>query len=113
MPDSTSRQTERIDEHLRVLADHRRRVIIAYFQRSSTDTATLQELVDVLEASETDDREDLSMRLHHAILPKLADAGVVAYEHGTRHVRYVGDPELEELVDAIHAQAATRTHLDD
>lgn len=113
MPDTPSRQAERIDEHLRVLADHRRRAIVAYFRRRPTETATLQELVDVLEAAGVDGLEDFAMQLHHAILPKLADAGVVVYDHGERHVQYVGHPELEELVDAIHAHASTRVQLDD
>lgn len=112
MTEIPPRQTEGIDEQLRVLADHRRRVIVAYFRRSSTDTATLQELVDVLDASATDDREDFAMQLHHAILPKLADAGVVAYDPRARRVRYVGSPELEELVATIHSQASTRIQLD-
>lgn len=75
MPESPIRQPDRIDEHLRVLAVHRRRAIVEYLRHNATGTATLQELADVLEMPEVADSGDLLGHLHHTALPRLADSG--------------------------------------
>lgn len=46
-----------------------------------------------------------ALRLHHMILPKLADAGLVQYDSDERTVRYRGNEAQEALLDRIQEGA--------
>jgi|GEM_PF-5421687 len=70
------------------------RGVLRYFDSSWADAATLDELATYLLDSEGAE-QDLKIRLHHAILPKLADTGLVSYDSSDKVVRYQWD-SLEE-----------------
>lgn len=75
------------------LAVEIRRTIRAYFDASTAETATLDELAGYV-AAHLDDSRGRSVeriRLHHAVLPTLADGGDIEYDPRTRVVRYRGN----------------------
>ncbi|WP_129112715.1 DUF7344 domain-containing protein [Halegenticoccus tardaugens] len=70
----------------RVLADRRRQHVVEALD-SLDDDVSLGTLVDDIRARETReadgravDRQTVALSLHHVHLPKLADAGVLAYD---------------------------------
>lgn len=95
------RESESIDTHLSVLASTECRYVVYYFRRTPEDVASLDDLARFVEANAgpaTDrSREQLRAILHHKALPKLAESGVVEYDHREGSVRYHGTPALEEL----------------
>lgn len=86
--------------HTALAADDRR-AVLRYFDSSGDDTASLDELIEFLHASDAqpDDRNQIAVRLHHAALPKLADLGLLDYDPRTKTVRYYSHPLLSELLD--------------
>lgn len=88
------------DELLTVLADHRRRAVLAYFRNSSDDVASVQDLAN--ELKKHDHRGDQpTLTLLHSVLPRLANADVIDYDGRSDAVRYRGDDELERLAAHI------------
>lgn len=81
------------------LAGADRRAVVEYFHATAAETASVEELARHLAAHSErfEDRERATVRLHHATLPKLADAGIVHYDPDGKTVDYYGHPILEEL----------------
>lgn len=94
-------ETDRLDEHLSLLADSERRTIITHLQDASTDTASLGDLATALAAHTPCDRNHARIRLHHSHLPRLAQTPLLSYDPATTTVEYHGHPELETLLDII------------
>lgn len=94
-----------LDEILRILAANYRRWIL--YLLLNRDVGTLEELVPLLwllSEAAGDDRVDetrLTIQLQQIHLPKLADAGLIEYDHRT------GDIALTEKADAVREQLAT------
>ena len=47
------------------------------------------------------DREELAIRLQHSHLPKLADHGIVDYDHRSGAIRYDPDQQVEAVLDSL------------
>ena len=98
-----------LDAWLEVLADPRCRHVLHYFTRTAGQVATVDELATSLEASgqirttrpeqATGDRATVT--LHHTVLPKLDEAGVLDYDARTQTVRYHEHPALERWLRAV------------
>lgn len=96
-----SSRPERRADALDVLSDQNRRSVLSYLQESSSDVATLEDLVDHISTREVRDDRQLAITLHHVTLPKLAEAGLVEYDPRSNTVRYEGDSEVLELLDEL------------
>lgn len=87
----------------------RRRATCEYLAATDDDTVTLQEVATHVVTTEQDERDGhvadeaaerrVLVALHHQHLPKLADAGVVAYDHERKLVR--AGPNLALANDLI------------
>ena len=94
------------DVLLDVLSDRYARYVLYYL--SEEPTATLEGLADTaigLAATETGsiasprDRDEMCVRLYHLVLPKLDDAGYIAFDSETRRVERAEIPAvLDELL---------------
>lgn len=89
------------DELLALLADRHRRTVLAYFLESTDDVASLRELSAEISEEYDGDDEDVWIRLHHSVLPRLDAAGVVDYDARSNTVRYRGHQKLEALVGFV------------
>lgn len=73
-----------LDWVFRVLADSRRRFVLAYLIDTEDGTATFDELVDAVVEAETHspaiDRETVAIPLDHHHLPLLDEKGLIEYE---------------------------------
>ena len=94
-------QSHEIDELLHVLADPYCRTTLSYLQDSSDNVISIQDLTNELSTEAPGGTTQLSIKLHHSTLPRLAATGVLEYDPPDRTVRYQGHPELETLLDTI------------
>jgi DNA-binding transcriptional ArsR family regulator len=97
-----------LDACLQVVADRNRRRIIHHLRHEATGTTKFDDLVEQISSRASDskngpprDREELAMQLQHTHLPKLADHGVVEYEHRTGAVQYHPDEQVETVLDSL------------
>lgn len=98
-PDATE-----VDELLTVLANQECRAIVGYFQDTSEDVASIDDLLSQVRDGEPDEgdsreKQSVATRLHHSTLPRLEDTGIIDYDVRSRTVRYRGHPLLETLAD--------------
>lgn len=107
MNTTSKRGTNPVDTALRLLADDTRRYALALLSATPDGVASLSELVDCVatRSPAIEDREEASIRLHHLVLPRLADAGVIDYDPRSETVRYYGEPALEALLDSVEAES--------
>ena len=89
-----------------VLADERRRRLLAYLHRKDGDVASLSELIDYLVVHEADsvadlDTDDVAISLSHKHLPKLVDVGLVEYDARSRTVRYRGGEAVASCLEKV------------
>jgi len=65
--------------------------MLQYFEQHATETATLPDLRASISAQHRSDEDetDSAVSLHHARLPKLADAGLIEYDPQSKTVRFV------------------------
>ncbi|WP_440008132.1 DUF7344 domain-containing protein [Halomicrococcus sp. SG-WS-1] len=89
------------DELLEVVADQHRRFVLYYLQDTDGDVASFEELREHLLAHDLDDSERATIALHHRILPRLEDAGLVEYDARSDTVRYREDDLAERLLDRL------------
>lgn len=96
-----------LDATFALLADERRRDVVRYFRDAEHDVASLSQLADyrVDRPNGAGDLELARTALHHAGLPKLADAGVVQYDARSETVRYEGAPMAERCLAAVESVA--------
>ncbi|AGB36613.1 DUF7344 domain-containing protein [Natronococcus occultus] len=98
-----------LDSLLEVLADERRRCLLAYLLDRDAATASLEAVTDgVLVELERrqrrrPEREVLAADLRHRHLPRLADVGVLEYDSRSQTVRVHGHERLEQLYERIRA----------
>jgi hypothetical protein len=97
-----------LDACLRLVADRDRRRVIDHLRHEANGTTSFEDLVDHVhgcasgdKTSSLQDREEVAVQLHHSHLPKLADYGVVEFEHRSGTVRYRPDEQVEALLDAL------------
>lgn len=96
-----------LDTAFRLLSDAHVRYVLYYL--SDRSSASLDELAGVvagLEATERrsvatrTDHERIRIRLHHAVLPKLEENGVVEFDPGEETVTRVEDHPLGNRLEA-------------
>ncbi|ELY58697.1 DUF7344 domain-containing protein [Natronolimnohabitans innermongolicus] len=89
-----------VDELFRLLADARRRRVVAALQRAETDRIDIETLHRRLaEDGETDDAADYRLDLHHVIVPMLVDAGVADYDDRRGTVHYANCELVSRLLE--------------
>lgn len=97
MRDQQSPDSDRLDELYSLLANRHRRAVLAYFRESSSEVASLHELVDEIADPDHGGEEQAVVQLHHYALPRLDAADVVDYDARSNAIRYHGHPDLEHL----------------
>ena len=97
-----------LDRCLQLVADQHRRRIIQHLRHEANGTTTVNDLLEQISSRVPDskngppkDREELAIQFHHTHLPKLADHGVVEFEHTTGTVRYQPDEQVETVLDSL------------
>jgi hypothetical protein len=102
-----------LDACLRLVADPHRRRVIHYLRHEATGVTTIEDLADQIHRRAPDakddpprDREALAIQLQHTHLPKLADHGVVEFEHTTGAVRYHPDAQVETVLDSLPGEVS-------
>lgn len=97
----TTLPSDEVDELLIVLADQHRRDLLAYFRDSSGDSASVTELAHYIRSRGHGTDTEVAHRLHHVVLPQLADAAVIDYDARSETVRNLENPRLETMFDAL------------
>jgi hypothetical protein len=102
-----------LDRCLQLVADQHRRRIIHHLRHEANGTTTFDDLVEQISSRASDskngppeDREELAIQLQHSHLPKLADYGVVEFEHTTGAVRYYPDEQVETVLDSVPGEVS-------
>ena len=105
-----------LDACLRLVADRHRRRVIHHLRHEANGATTFDGLVNQVHSRASDgkngplqDRETLAIQLHHTHLPKLADYGVVDFEHGSGAVRYQPDEQVETVLDSLPEEVSLPT----
>lgn len=107
--------TSSIDNYLELIANEHRREIIRLLRGEGDSETTVDALLDHLcrddgpNTGPSQDRKQLSLRLHHIHLPKLAAQGVIEYDPSAGTVRYRPDGSLETVMDSVPADLVTVT----
>ena len=102
-----------LDACLQLVADRHRRQVLHHLRREANGTTTFGDLVDQVHSSVPDskngplqDREELAIQLQHTHLPKLAEHGVVEFEHRSGTVRYQPDEQVETVLDSLPGEVS-------
>jgi hypothetical protein len=103
MVPATSHSSEEVDRVLSALSDRRARAVCRYFHAESAETATVEDLVRFVrdQIEREVDEYSVKLDLHHATLPKLADAGFVDYDAREKEIQYDGSELLEACFDRV------------
>ncbi|QLG62793.1 DUF7344 domain-containing protein [Halorarum salinum] len=94
-------RTETVDQLLSLLANSHCRSALTYMREESTDVFSVGDIANALGTQADREVDQVTIQLHHAILPKLADASVVNYDAPSKTVQYRGHTELESLLDGL------------
>ncbi|WP_425601115.1 DUF7344 domain-containing protein [Haloprofundus salinisoli] len=86
---------------LSALADYRCHSVIVYFRNASEDHASVDDIATVFARRDQADQTQIAIRLHHAVLPKLANVGLVDYDARTKMVRYRGHSQPEQVEESL------------
>lgn len=101
MNHQNSPRHDEVDDLLTVLTDEHCRATLSHFEETAAATATVGDLADEISTQLGSDPERVAIRLHHATLPRLDDAGIVDYGPRSNTARYRGHSELESLMKKI------------
>ena len=100
-----------LDQLFEVLADGKRRQLLAYLVETDDDVAAFSELIEhVADDSdgESSDNERIAVGLHHTHLPKLADADLVEYDPRSEVVRYRGGAVVSDWIALAQSHETDR-----
>jgi hypothetical protein len=80
-----------VPEHLEGFTPEYCQAVFEYFEQHATETATVPDFRASISAQHRSDEDetDSAVSLHHARLPKLADAGLIEYDPQSKTVRFV------------------------
>ncbi len=86
-----------------LLGNQRRRYVLETLYTTVGTELSTDDLADRVLARDPDalDRDRVAVGLHHRILPRLADDGVVELDSGTDTVRYRGGELLDDLLAVL------------
>lgn len=102
---------EPVDRILEILSHPGRREILGFLVDASSETCSIDEVVDHL-AAERDaadsaaEQRRLALQLRHVHLPKLAQEGVIEYDPSTGALRYLPDDDLETWLERVRDWAS-------
>jgi hypothetical protein len=92
-------EPQTVDQILSAVSHEHNRRVLNYFRESSASVASLHDVAAYVATEETssglESSEDIAIRLHHAGLPQIADAGILDYDPRTKTVRCRDHPVLE------------------
>ena len=79
-----------VPEHLDFFTPEYSQAVFRYFEQHATETATVTNLGAYISEHHRPDEEEtaVAISLHHATLPKLADAELVEYDPRSKTVRH-------------------------
>lgn len=97
----TVRRTVGYDDLFRVLADGRRRAVVAALERHEDDWIDLETLATRLAETREGTVTDWRTELHHHIVPMLADLGPVDYDRRAGRLRYYDCEALVRVLEAV------------
>ena len=95
MTQQRSPDSGRIDYLYSLRANRHRRATLQYFRESSSDVASLDDIVEATSVS--GDEKYARTQLHHYALPRLDAADVVDYDARSTTIRYRGHPDWDAL----------------
>ncbi|ODR80883.1 hypothetical protein BG842_02480 [Haladaptatus sp. W1] len=94
----------------KLLADHRRRVLLQYLRDTEAPmpiSALVTELTQRDEHVSPDENRDTEIAMHHIHLPKLADAGVIEYDQSAQQAAYTAPPQVDALLEDMLVTVST------
>lgn len=98
---SRTEHTLSVDQAIELLASSRRRRLLRYLARETDDPVNREELVRWVRPEEGRQLNEMRIALAHHHLPKLADAGLIEYDHRSGVVRPTeGIEALQPLLTA-------------
>lgn len=95
-----------LDAVFGAVADARCRALLEHLAASDEESVALEDLAASL--AEGSDGGRLAARLHHRLLPKLADAGFLDYDADAERVRYRSDERLEAVLATVDRELGDR-----
>jgi hypothetical protein len=77
-------------DHLEEFTPEYCQAVFQYFEQQSLETATVADLAAYVSDQHGSDEDEttIAISLHHATLPKLADAGLIEYDPRSKTARY-------------------------
>ena len=89
-----------------ILSSGERRLVLQFFRDRPERVAAIDDLADYVvdRRDGVDDPTEAKLTLHHVTLPKLAESGVLDYDHRSCVARYRGHARLEALLERIPAE---------
>lgn len=103
--------TETVDQLLSLLANSRCRAAITCMRAESADVFSVGDIANELSTQFDEEIDQVTIQLHHSILPRLTDASVVNYDAQSKSVQYRGRSELESLLDSLQT-ASQQTEVE-
>lgn len=94
-------RTHPADDIFRALADERRRLVVRYLVNDDDGVATYGEMVDYLVSHCATHPETARIGLRHTILPTLAGANLLRYDHDTERIRYRPNGLVEDALNVV------------
>lgn len=102
---STNSEVETIptDTFLRVVANEQCRYVLTYLANASDEIVSVSELATHVKehCSGSRTHEQIVVRLHHVLLPKLEDTGLLEYDSRRNTVRYYSNPGVERTLNFL------------
>lgn len=102
-----------LDACLQLVADRHRRRVIHQLRHEANGVTSVDDLVDQFYCSGSEatngplqDRGKLVIQLQHTHLPKLADHGIVEFEHRNGAIRYRPDEQVEKVLDSLPGEVS-------
>lgn len=92
-----------VDEALALLADRRRRIILAHLSQNDKHRVEVEELVEVVNprTEGINTKQAIWRTLHHVHLPKLDATGLIEYQPNRNIVIYQPSEPIESLIEFI------------
>lgn len=115
-----SSRSSQLDSLETILGNQRCLAVVEYLRESSTEVLSVTELASELaEQNDSDgltrqndsDKHQWKIHLHHTVLPRLSEHGVVDYDPRTTTVRYLGSDQMERALEHGFTGDGPQTHL--
>ncbi|WP_435158878.1 DUF7344 domain-containing protein [Haladaptatus sp. DFWS20] len=94
----------------KLLANHRRRVLLQCLRDTEAPipiSVLVTELTQRDEHVSPNESINTEIAVHHIHLPKLADAGVIEYDHSAQQAAYTAPPQVDALLEELLVTVST------